>query len=566
MDIIQITNNIQEAIVVVDEDSRIILFNKAAEKLINVPIEEAIDRPIPEIIPNSRLPIVIETGQEELNQRQSFSNKKVISNRFPLYNENNKIIGACEIFNDNTQLKEMSRQITSLQEARYLLEAILDSTQDAISVVDEKGLGVYINPAYTRMTGLTEKDVIGKPATVDIAEGESIHMKVLKTQKPVKNAFLKVGPKGRHVVVDIAPVFIRGKLRGSVGVIHDITDMQNLTRELEQAKQIIRNLEAKYTFDDIIGDHPSLLQSIERAKKVSNTPVSVLLRGESGTGKEIFAHAIHNASNRKNNQFIRVNCASLQESLLNSELFGYVEGAFTGAVKGGKKGLFEEANGGTIFLDEVGEISPNTQAKILRVLQEKEIIPVGGNKPINIDVRVIAATNIDLEKAVEEKTFRKDLYYRLNVYPIHISELKERKSDIPLLCHHLIRKFNQEYGRNVYDISQEAIEALMNHNWPGNVRELENVIGRAMINMKTGEKNIEFRHLPILVTNKKDEINNSSPVLPKGNLSLKDYLEEMEKDYIKALLDKNKNNKTKTAEELNISIRNLYYKLEKYQL
>ena len=208
MDIIQITNNIQEAIVVVDEDSRIILFNKAAEKLINVPIEEAIDRPIPEIIPNSRLPIVIETGQEELNQRQSFSNKKVISNRFPLYNENNKIIGACEIFNDNTQLKEMSRQITSLQEARYLLEAILDSTQDAISVVDEKGLGVYINPAYTRMTGLTEKDVIGKPATVDIAEGESIHMKVLKTQKPVKNAFLKVGPKGRHVVVDIAPVFI----------------------------------------------------------------------------------------------------------------------------------------------------------------------------------------------------------------------------------------------------------------------------------------------------------------------------------------------------------------------
>lgn len=566
MDITQITNNIQEAIIVVNVDTRIILFNKAAEKLINISKEEAMGRPIVDIIPNTRLPIVIQTGQEELNQSQQLSTRKIITNRIPLFDKENKVIGAYAIFKDNTQLKEMSRQITSLQEARYLLEAILDSTQDAISVVDEKGLGVYINPAYTRMTGLTEKDVIGKPATVDIAEGESIHMKVLKSLKPIKNAFLKVGPKGRHVVVDIAPVFIRGKIRGSVGVIHDITDMQNLTRELEQAKQIIRNLEAKYTFDDIIGDHPSLLQSIERAKKVSSTPVSVLLRGESGTGKEIFAHSIHNASNRKNNQFIRVNCAALQESLLNSELFGYVEGAFTGAVKGGKKGLFEEANGGTIFLDEIGEISPNTQAKILRVLQEKEIIPVGGNKPIDIDVRVIAATNINLEKAVEEKTFRKDLYYRLNVYPIYISDLKDRKSDIPILCQHLIRKFNQEYGRNVYDITQEAIESLKKHDWPGNIRELENVIGRAMINMKIGEKNIEFKHLPILITNKKVNIDNNSPLLIKDDLSLKNYLEESEKNYIKVLMDKNKNNKTKTAEDLKISIRNLYYKLEKYQL
>ncbi len=566
MDITQITNNIQEAIIVVNVDTRIILFNKAAEKLINISKEEAMGRPIVDIIPNTRLPIVIQTGQEELNQSQQLSTRKIITNRIPLFDKENKVIGAYAIFKDNTQLKEMSRQITSLQEARYLLEAILDSTQDAISVVDEKGLGVYINPAYTRMTGLTEKDVIGKPATVDIAEGESIHMKVLKSLKPIKNAFLKVGPKGRHVVVDIAPVFIRGKIRGSVGVIHDITDMQNLTRELEQAKQIIRNLEAKYTFDDIIGDHPSLLQSIERAKKVSSTPVSVLLRGESGTGKEIFAHSIHNASNRKNNQFIRVNCAALQESLLNSELFGYVEGAFTGAVKGGKKGLFEEANGGTIFLDEIGEISPNTQAKILRVLQEKEIIPVGGNKPIDIDVRVIAATNINLEKAVEEKTFRKDLYYRLNVYPIHISDLKDRKSDIPILCQYLIRKFNQEYGRNVYDITQEAVESLKKHDWPGNIRELENVIGRAMINMKIGEKNIEFKHLPILITNKKVNIDNNSPLLIKDDLSLKNYLEESEKNYIKVLMDKNKNNKTKTAEDLKISIRNLYYKLEKYQL
>lgn len=566
MDITQITNNIQEAIIVVDENARIILFNKAAEILANVSVQDAMGKLVEDIIPNTSLPIIVKTGQEELNQKQQLTATKIITNRKPLYDENKNIIGAYAIFKDNTHIKEMSRQITSLQEARYLLEAILNSTQDAISVVDEKGLGVYINPAYTRMTGLTEKDVIGKPATVDIAEGESIHMQVLKTQKPIKNAFLKVGPNGRHVIVDIAPVFIKGKLRGSVGVIHDITDMRNLTKELEQAKQIIRNLEAKYTFDDIIGEHPTLMQSIDRAKKAADTPVTVLLRGESGTGKEIFAHAIHNASSRKNNQFIRVNCAALQESLLNSELFGYVEGAFTGASKGGKKGLFEKANGGTIFLDEIGEISPNTQAKILRTLQEKEIIPVGGNQPINIDVRIIAATNIDLEKAVEEKAFRKDLYYRLNVFPIYISELKDRRSDIYLLCTHLIRKFNQEYGRNVNDISEAAIQVLMDYHWPGNIRELENVIGRAMINMKIGEKTIDFHHLPILLTNKKLLNNTNYPKQNTDDTSLKSFLEESEKNYIRELLNKNENNKTKTAKELEISIRSLYYKLEKYQL
>ena len=563
----QITDHIQEAIIVVDVDTRIIHFNKVAEKLSKIPIKNPLGKFVEDVIPNTRLPIIVKTGQEELNQIQQLTPTKIITSRRPLYDENNNIIGAYAIFKNITKMKEMSLQITNLQEARYLLEAILNSTQDAISVVDEKGLGVYINPAYTRMTGLTEKDVIGKPANVDIAEGESIHMKVLKTQKPIRNALLKVGPSGRQVIVDIAPVFIKGQLRGSVGVIHDITDMRKLTNELEHAKQIIRKLEAKYTFDDIIGEHSSIVHTIERAKKAADTPVTVLLRGESGTGKEIFAHAIHNASNRKNNQFVRVNCAALEESLLNSELFGYVEGAFTGAIKGGKKGFFEKANGGTIFLDEIGDISPNTQAKILRTLQEKEITPVGGNQPINVDVRIITATNMDLEKAVEEKRYRKDLYYRLNVFPIYISELKDRKSDLYLLCTHLIRKFNQEYGRNVNDISQDAIQVLTDYHWPGNIRELENVIGRAMINMKIGEKLIKVYHLPALLTeNKLIACAKSSMGKKSDTISLKNFLEENEENYIRELLNKNGGNKTKTAKALEISIRSLYYKLEKYQI
>lgn len=567
MDFAQIINNFQEAIIAIDKNTRIILFNKSAERLTNVSNQAALGKMIEDIVPNTHLPIIVKTGQDELNQKQYLRKTNIIIYRKPLFDDKGNIIGAYAIFKDITQLKEMSREIKNLQEEKHLLEAILYSTENVISVVNEDGKGIYINPAYTKMIGMTEKDIIGKPATVDIAEGESMHMQVLKTKKPIKGALLKVGPNRRQVIVDIAPIFIKGKLKGSVGIAYDISSIRNLTKELEKAKQIIRNLEAKYSFEDIIGEHSSIVLAIERAKKCADTSVTVLLRGESGTGKELFAHSIHNASNRKNNQFIRVNCAALQESLLNSELFGYVEGAFTGAVKGGKKGLFEEANGGTIFLDEIGEISPNTQAKILRVLQEKEIIPVGGNKPIDIDVRVIAATNTNLEKAVEERTFRKDLYYRLNVFPIYIPELMERKSDIYLLSKSLIRKCNQEYGRNVNDISGDAIRTLSEYHWPGNVRELENIIARAMINMRNGEKVIEYYHLPILHTNDKIFIKAKGHMTDNWESgSLKKYLEESEKKYIHKLLIKNQMNKTLTARELEISERCLYYKLKKYQI
>lgn len=567
MDFAQVLNDIQEGIIMVDKKARIVLLNQAAADLMDIPMEESIGQPVEDVVPNTRLPVIIATGKEEFNQKQRLKSTSIITNRKPLFDKKGNISGAYALFQNITQIKEMSRQLNHLREFIHLLESILYSTEDAISVVDEKGLGVYINPAYTRITGLTQKNVIGKPATVDIAEGESIHMKVLKTQKPIKGALLKVGPNSRQVMVDVAPLFIKGELKGSVGVIHDTLEMKKLLKELEQAKQIIRNLEAKYTFEDIIGEHGSIKKAIERAKLAAKTPVTVLLRGESGTGKELFAHAIHGFSNRKNNQFIRVNCAALQESLLNSELFGYVEGAFTGAKKGGEKGFFEKANGGTIFLDEIGEISLNTQAKILRVLQEKEIIPVGGNQPINIDVRIIAATNVDLERTVEEKKFRKDLYYRLNVFPIYIPELKERKSDIGLLCDNLIRKFNQEYGRSVNNISQESLKILMGYPWPGNIRELENIIGRAMINMKMGERTIKPKHLPILETNPNlfDQGENLL-FIDKKDKTLKEFLEEMEKEYIQELLNKNKGNKTETAKDLNISIRSLYYKLKKHQI
>jgi transcriptional regulator with PAS, ATPase and Fis domain len=364
-------------------------------------------------------------------------------------------------------------------------------------------------------------------------------------------------------------MIVDGELRGSVAVLHDISEIKRLTYELDQAKQIIRKLEAKYTFDDIIGEDEHLRLAIENARKAALTPATIMLRGESGTGKELFAHAIHDASNRKYRQFVRVNCAAISENLLESELFGYEEGAFTGARKGGKKGLFEQANGGTIFLDEIGEISLNTQAKLLRVLQEKEFVRVGGNIPINIDVRVIAATNLDLERAIREGKFREDLYYRLNVVPIIIPPLRHRRKDIPLLAHHLIKKFNQEYGRYVQGISPNALEKLMQLDWQGNVRELENFIGRAIINMKFNETIIKVNHLPVMETQAEGKAIDCSIEDDKqriANKTLEEVVEEAERKYILTVLKEKKNNRTETAKHLGISIRSLYYKLNRYNI
>jgi PAS domain S-box-containing protein len=307
-----------------------------------------------------------------------------------------------------------------------LNDAIFESTQDAISVVDESGNGVMVNSAYTRVTGLRQEEVVGKPCTVDIASGESIHMAVLRTGKAVRDQRLRVGPYRRDVIVDANPIVVDGEMRGSVAVIKDVSELRRLHDQLEDARATIRKLEARYTFDDVIGDEPSFLEAMRKARTAAGTPATVLLHGESGTGKELFAHAIHNASERRNARFLRVNCAALTEGLLESELFGYVGGAFTGARRDGRRGLFEEAHGGTLFLDEVGLMTVNTQAKLLRVLQEHEVRRVGGTNAIPVDVRVIAATNLDLQEQIGRGLFREDLYYRLLVVPVTIPSLRER--------------------------------------------------------------------------------------------------------------------------------------------
>ncbi|MCI0183905.1 Arginine utilization regulatory protein RocR [Acidibacillus sp. S0AB] len=455
----------------------------------------------------------------------------------------------------------MRGELIVTSEIQTLLEAIIHSTQDAISVVDSDGIGILINPAYTRLTGLEEEQVIGKSADVDIAEGESVHLKVLQTRLAVRNVKMKVGPKGRDVIVNVAPILVGDELKGSVAVIHDISEMRALSEELERARKRIRKLEAKYTFEDILGTSIAMTAAVEAAKRAAETKATVLLRGESGCGKELFAHAIHNASDRKYNQFVRVNCAAIAEGLLESELFGYVEGAFSGARKGGKKGLFEEANDGSIFLDEIAELSLSTQAKLLRVLQEREILRVGGAMPIAVNVRVIAATHVHLEQAIAQGKFREDLYYRLNVLPIMIPPLRHRIEDIPILTHMMIDRFNLDFGRSVKRISEEALTRLSEYAWPGNVRELENVIGRAMIQAKYQDSTIESAQIDLPEHSVKASTHAITPF--PTIVSLEEIVREAERHALLEALNESNDNKTQAAKRLGISIRTLYYKLER---
>ncbi|OGV99054.1 MAG: Fis family transcriptional regulator [Nitrospinae bacterium RIFCSPHIGHO2_02_39_11] len=322
-------------------------------------------------------------------------------------------------------------------------------------------------------------------------------------------------------------------------------------------------LKGRYQFSNIIGKSDKIQKVFELIMKVANSKSTVLITGESGTGKELVARAIHYNSERKVQPFVSISCSAIPETLLESELFGHQKGAFTGA-DSEKKGLFEVADGGTFFLDEVSEAPPSIQAKLLRVLQEKEFKRIGGVKDIKVDVRVIAATNKNLHKLIEDGKFREDLYYRLNVIPIELPSLRERKADIPLLVSHFINKYNSMNKKNIKGIRPEAMEKLEKYIWRGNIRELENVIERAVL-LETTD-NIQIESLPDEIKNYISEPLKTISDIPSDSLNLEDFLSKLEKDIITNALKKTRGVKTKAAELLKMSFRSFRYKLEKYNI
>ena len=351
-------------------------------------------------------------------------------------------------------------------EINKMLKGIFNVTNDGIAALDLSGNVFFANEKFAKLLDYNYNDLLSKNIT-DIISSRNIIDKILGPEH-VEHELVRV--KDREFVFNKTFLHQNKAVRGYIFGIQEVDYIQNLEREVR--KRIIdKGFTARHKFEDLVGVSPKLTDKIKIAKKVAKTDLTVLIQGDDGTGKEIFAQAIHNTSDRRNEAFVAVNFAAISESLLESELFGYREGAFTGAIKGGKAGLFEQADKGTIFLDEIGDTSPQIQTRLLRVLQEKEIMRVGGNKIIPVDVRVIAATNKDLLKLVEEGKFRKDLYYRLKVLYFDVPPLNERKEDIPLLTQYFLAKLGSDK-----ELSEEVKELFFQYSWPGNIRELENLM------------------------------------------------------------------------------------------
>lgn len=368
--------------------------------------------------------------------------------------------------------KQLGKEYIHARNLHYHLTSTFEAVKEPIIAVDKEMTVTFVNSVAVELFGWTDQDVIGQ--SLDTLDGgDKISSFFNQTDdQPIDEHLIQI--KDRQYVVNCEMIKEKNKLQGYVCVLKNVTEIQRLERQLRNVLKDKGHV-ATYSFSDIIGKSRALKEKIHKAKKMAAYDRSVLITGENGTGKELFAHAIHLASPRKSGPFVAINCASLPENLLESEIFGYEPGAFTGARKEGKPGVFEQADGGTIFLDEIGSISPAIQVRLLRVLQEKEVIRVGGTRVLSVDVRVIAATNTVLENAVTEGTFREDLYYRLNVLPIKIPPLRERTEDIPLLIEHYLKKLGENKT-----IDSAVLDLFVQYPWPGNIRELINVIEYAV--------------------------------------------------------------------------------------
>ncbi|MDF2545247.1 MAG: domain S-box protein [Anaerosolibacter sp.] len=550
------------AIIAINKKNEIVVYNNFAEKILGAKVEESLGRGIYQVLPNSKLPEVIKSGQKELEKVEIFNDRQLIIHRTPI-KKGEEIIGAVAVFQDITDLKRVTQELEMEKHISEILKTILENAYDGIVVVDEHGIVTMMNNAYADYLGVKKDEVVGRHVT-EVIESSRLHI-VAKTGREEIGEIQNI--KGKNIVVMRIPIIKEGKVVAVVGKImfKDVKEVgilankiNTIQKELKYYKDALQQVSGvKYNFDSIVGTSDKMQEAKYLGEKAAHTNSNVLIRGESGTGKELFAHAIHSRSNRAMGAFIKVNCAAIPAELLESELFGYEEGAFTGAKRGGKKGKFELANGGSIFLDEIGDMPHNMQAKLLRVLQEKEIERVGGVENIPLNVRIIAATNRNLEEMVEKGEFREDLYYRLNVMTITIPPLRERPEDIEVLIQHLMIKICEQVGNYVTGISSQAMKQMRSHGWPGNVRELENVLERA-VNLADYGKEIQMNHLPRYL--KKSEIS----VHSSGKRELKDILEEAEKDAIIECLKNTGGNRTETARILNISRSSLYEKIWKY--
>lgn len=452
-----------------------------------------------------------------------------------------------------------------------LLVAALEASSDGILVSDDKGNIVYVNDAYECTTGLKKDDIVGENLKTLLDKklfNAAASLSVLENQKPI--SIIHQYFTGRSALTTANPIFdIYGNLIGVVCNTRNITELENLKKELEETKKLTKKYSSELQkfrqeqlkCEGLIYKSQAMADTLKLASKAANFDSTVLITGESGTGKEVLAKFIHQRSLRKDGPFIKVNCSAIPAELFESELFGYVPGSFTGASSQGKIGMFQLADGGTILLDEVGELDLSVQPKLLRVLQEMEVHPVGAEKTVKIDVRVLVATNVNLAEEVRKGNFREDLFFRLNVLPIKIPPLRERKEDIPEMAEYFLKKLNKKYKRGT-TLTSEVERVLTNYSWPGNVRELENLIEYLFI-VNTNEQ-ITIEQLPSWILT--EHVIKEYTCETKEGAPRLDYMLDMyEKNIITVALRKH-NTIKETAETLGIHPSTLFRKIKKHNI
>ncbi len=572
---LELMEGMADALVVISNDKKVMSINSSASKLFDTSSEKASGMRCSDLVRCELCgdPCPLDECLEKRDTIAHFniklfgkdgSESPICMHTSPVRDSSGDIVGVVENVRVINHIQALIHDLELAYEKKELekerVEAILNSISDAVITIDRDSRITSINRAAEELTGIVASDAIGKfcrdVMSVDLCPGNCPMEQTFNTGEPRTKVDTVVRLKsGRIVPLTVSTALFKDKEGKVLGGVETY-------RNLEEIEQVVRERKARFPYGDIIGKSPSLKKIFNLIDVIKDTDSTVMITGESGVGKELFATAIHDLSSRRKGPFVKVNCATLTETLLESELFGHVKGAFTGAI-GDKVGRFEAADGGTVFLDEIGDIPLSIQVKLLRVLQDHEFERVGSSKTIRVSVRVIAATNRDLKKLMKEGAFREDLYYRLNVIPIHIPPLRERVDDIPMLAEHVLKKLQKRGIERARGVSPDAMKCLMSYPWAGNVRELENLIERAVVCAK--EDVITAADLDPEILEYCREKKKAIFQEPCGPMDAeREVAQFSEREKIAKALEKNRWNRGKTARELGVDRTTLWRKMKKY--
>lgn len=553
-------------VLILDRDGIIRVYNKAARRIFGQDQQTYPGRHIQEVRPGvwPEFQRIIETGQPQIGKKISIAGATVIANRSPIFFDG-QIHGVISVFQDISEYETIISELQSFQRLNRELEAIFESSYDGLYITDGKANTIRVNRAYERITGLRREELLGRNMHDLVEEhvyDHSVTLAVLEKCEPVTIMQMVTG--NNQVIVTGTPIFDEeGEIVLVVTNVRNITELNELKAELENSRRIASRMAQTLLEQDSV-DHAmqqmviksqSMMKVVRMAIKVAGTQAPVLLQGESGVGKSMLARIIHQISDRKERAFVKINCGTIPPTLMESELFGYEKGAFTGAMPGGKAGMIETAHRGTVFLDEIAELRPEMQIKLLEVIEEKTFTRVGGTRPVAVDVRIIAATNRDLQEMIREGGFREDLYYRLNVVPISIPPLRQRREDIMPLVMKVMESLNRR-NSTAKKLESRVIDRLKGYDYPGNVRELINIVERMMI-LSEGER-LSAEDLP------EETLASACAVhLGSGGTTLRESVRVLEMRMIRSALEKSPS-LAAAAESLAVHPTTLWRKMMRY--